>query len=156
MEPKGTLKERWLASLEELRKTISQDILPSSELKPRLRSIMAYTAMVIAKKHRIEEIPYETRQVDDTASYLEREYPELFKDDSFIATLQKHLDHTNNSNAKLLDKRRQEDWASSWDHLKVFLYRTATTVMIAGVVLLAGYLAKQWEIPLPMLRGFTS
>lgn len=56
--------------------------------------------------------------------------------------------------AQLSDLRRQENWSNSWDHAKTLIYRTATTLMIAGVILMTSFFAQQWGIPLPTLRGF--
>lgn len=52
----------------------------------------------------------------------------------------------------LADERRQADWATTWDHAKFYVYRAITALTIMGVVLLTGYLAQLWDIPLPMLR----
>jgi cytosine/uracil/thiamine/allantoin permease len=45
-----------------------------------------------------------------------------------------------------------DDWATSWDHVKILIFWAASTLMIAAVVLATGYFAHEWGIPLPMLR----
>lgn len=54
--------------------------------------------------------------------------------------------------ATLLDERKQEQWANLRDHLRSLIFRTLTTLMIAGIVLGTGWMAKAYEIPLPLLR----
>jgi hypothetical protein len=55
--------------------------------------------------------------------------------------------------SELADLKRQHSRAITIDHVKLFLSRLLYAVMIAAVVLATGYLAKLWDIPLPMLRG---
>lgn len=54
--------------------------------------------------------------------------------------------------AKLLDERQQEQWANLRDHIRSLIFRALTTLMIAGIVLGTGWMAKAYEIPLPLLR----
>ena len=52
----------------------------------------------------------------------------------------------------LSNERRQHDWATTVDHLKVFVWRTAQAAMIAIIVLMTAYTADRLGIPLPLLR----
>jgi hypothetical protein len=53
---------------------------------------------------------------------------------------------------KLGDIRRQENWATSCDHVKFLLFRSALALAIMFVVLLTGHLAQEWGVVLPGLR----
>jgi len=53
----------------------------------------------------------------------------------------------------LADERRQHSRAITIDHIKLFVSRLVYAVMIASVVLGTGYVAKLFDIPLPMLRA---
>lgn len=53
---------------------------------------------------------------------------------------------------RLIDTRRQDSWADYHERLRYLLFRILTAVGIAAVVLGTGYLAKCWNIPLPLLR----
>lgn len=48
--------------------------------------------------------------------------------------------------------RDQENWANSQDHRKALIYRIASAIAFAGLLLAVGFLADQWGIPLPLLR----
>lgn len=52
----------------------------------------------------------------------------------------------------LLSERRQQNWATTWDYVKMYFSRTLQTATIAAIILATGYTAKIWEIPLPLLR----
>lgn len=56
------------------------------------------------------------------------------------------------SHERLTDQKRQHDWATTVDHVKVFLWRTAQAIAFAGIVLGTAYLAHRWGIPLPLSR----
>ena len=53
---------------------------------------------------------------------------------------------------KLIEIRDQESWADWKTNFRYLLFRALTALAIAGTVLLTGWLAKCWEIPLPLLR----
>lgn len=53
----------------------------------------------------------------------------------------------------LADERRQHSRAITIDHLKLFASRLVYAIMIACVVLATGYVAKIFDIPLPLFRG---
>jgi hypothetical protein len=77
----------------------------------------------------------------------------FFADDR--SELKKMLNHYNSVYRRweeLQDKRKQEDWATTWDYVKLFTWRTAQGVMIAVIVLATAYVADKLEIPLPLLR----
>lgn len=48
--------------------------------------------------------------------------------------------------------RKQEDWATTRDYIKMYLSRTLQAATIALIVLGTAYLAKIWHIPLPFWR----
>jgi hypothetical protein len=86
------------------------------------------------------------RRITNVSSFVDGVISGLFQD-----TLTRYR----NAHAvmgKVNNLRRQEDWADSVDRLKLLLYRVATTMCIAAVVLGTSYLAHRWGIPLPLLR----
>lgn len=48
--------------------------------------------------------------------------------------------------------RDQENWANSQDHRKALIYRIASGIAFAALLLGVGFLADLWDIPLPLLR----
>ena len=50
------------------------------------------------------------------------------------------------------DFRKQEARADTVARMKALVFRVVTTAAIAGVVLLTGYIAQKYSIPLPMLK----
>lgn len=53
---------------------------------------------------------------------------------------------------QLADMRRVEDWADLWEKVRFLIFRTATAIMIAAVVLLTAAAAQHFGIPLPAIR----
>ena len=54
--------------------------------------------------------------------------------------------------SKIEALRKNEDWADTREYLKVFLFRMATAIGIAAVVLATGAIAQWLSIPIPLLR----
>ena len=60
--------------------------------------------------------------------------------------------HARNEVTYLHSEKFRVDWATSWDHFKFLLYRVATAIGIAAVILGTAMVADRYEIPLPLLR----
>ena len=52
----------------------------------------------------------------------------------------------------ILNLRIQEDWATTWDHVKNLLFKTITAIMLAAVILGTAYIANQLGILIPSIR----
>lgn len=152
MDPKKQLVDRWLEKMEK----ISVNYLPilsHDELNKEILDTIASTMYGVLKQEGHEPPPNcDTKSIMDA---FEKLHPGFSRDllesqvrDRFYMR-QKSLYE---AYEKLKDTRRQENWATSWDHLKALLFRTATALMIALVVLFTGYVSKIYEIPVPMLR----
>ena len=50
----------------------------------------------------------------------------------------------------LLSARKQEDWADSWEKFRLFIFRMATGIGLAALVLITYWLANRWGIPMPL------
>lgn len=48
--------------------------------------------------------------------------------------------------------RKADDYADTWSRLKAMVYRVASTILIAVVVLCSAWVAKEFELPVPFLR----
>lgn len=55
-------------------------------------------------------------------------------------------------NRKLQNTRRQELLSDIYESLRGLFFLILRAVSIAAVILLTGYLAHEWGIPLPLLR----
>ena len=56
------------------------------------------------------------------------------------------------SNKEMLsDAEKRAHRANTWDHTKALIFRFLNAIMIAAVILLAGWIAKTLEIPIPLL-----
>lgn len=64
----------------------------------------------------------------------------------------RHYESLHHQWSTLLDRRRQLDRATTWDHLKFFVWRTLQAMMIAVIVLATAIVAKELELPLPFFR----
>lgn len=150
-EPRKSLSDRWLVWLESNRHHYHSNFTPE-----RFRnSVHTAVFSVLSEIARESDIEFEAKgnsenKLKDLSGRL---YGFSFDklEESMKPVMQEQNDLYRNYKT-LRDQRSQEDWATSWDHLKVFLFRTATALMIAGVVLLTGYLSQRYGIPVPMVR----
>lgn len=149
MEQKGTLKERWMAKHQ-----LMAGHFDDSAHWGTIKSLTYQETARVIQCINTNESESEVTKMGDAElirEFVERRFP---ADDSpYSRELKAVFDRIAKHYKIMLDARKQEDWASSMDHMKTFLYRTATTLMIAAVVLGTAFLSKQWDIPLPMLRS---
>lgn len=54
---------------------------------------------------------------------------------------------------KLVDVKKQYAKMDWWEKCRALLLRVSTAIFIASIILCASYLAKEWEIPLPLRMG---
>ncbi len=52
----------------------------------------------------------------------------------------------------LSNNRKQTDWANTWDHLKNWVYRTATGITLAAIILGTVIIADGLGLQIPLIR----
>jgi hypothetical protein len=80
------------------------------------------------------EILQKKRDVRDRSAYVLEKYQQLYS-----------------VYKSLIDIKKQEAAAETWTGWKMVFFRTLTALSIAAVVLGTAYIAKEYNIPLPML-----
>lgn len=63
-----------------------------------------------------------------------------------------NLEHLSRFAQEYLNEKLQQERADTWQIIKFLTFRILTALSIAGVILLTGYLAQKYNIPLPLLR----
>ena len=91
-------------------------------------------------------------QADEIIESYRARRAEFFQNDGPIGQLMQDYSNLYIRCVSLLSERRQQNWATTWDYVKMYFSRTLQTVTIAAIILATGYTAKIWEIPLPLLR----
>lgn len=84
---------------------------------------------------------------------VKREHKIQFQGDTAYFNLRAMYKKAFNEKELLRNTKRQYEWSVTADHIKSLIFRAATAVVIAIVVLCTGYFAKILDIPLPLLRG---
>ncbi len=148
MKPPRSLSDTWVVWLKEH----TNRYIPNDDLDALLDALLVRSIRVVVEDDGRNQF---RGKAENEVIALARERYEKRLFDAY-ENLSSGFKRLNNERCDLRDKRRQENWATTWDHAKTFFFRTITTVMIAGVVLFTGYLAQRWQIPLPMLRGLAT
>ena len=143
------LLERWFKKLSDGINIQSTRGMPA-DFNARLDQILTTLAVSISR----DEIKIPTGGEDKKIlDFIKSRYSGMFGHGGQIPELCEWYACVHRRQAELSDLRQQENWSNSWDHAKTLIYRTATTLMIAAVILMTSFFAQQWGIPLPMLRG---
>ncbi|MEO7622901.1 MAG: hypothetical protein ABIS30_07520 [Gallionella sp.] len=158
MKSPKSLTDSWLKSIQT---KVDESIPDPSRFNDQFDNLLVELARAVAEDSGRQELlknPYNTKkQIRERYSNLfdshDEESINSWQPDGFKHKLKKSYAAVFYSEKYLSDTRRQEDWATSWDHFKAFLFRLLTAIMIAGVVLATGYYANRIGIPIPMLRG---
>lgn len=146
--PIAGLKGKWLEAIQSGLTAVQVRGSPD-DFSARINNLLADVVVSVSRDD--TRIPTGASQAECLA-FIRTRYSGLFGNNGQVDEVCEWYAAAHARQAKLSDVRRQEDWATFWDHARTFLFRTMTTVMIAAVVLTTGYLAHQWDIPLPMLR----
>lgn len=106
-------------------------------------------------REEMELIGLDGAQADTIIEGYRARRAEFFQSDGPIGLLQREYANLHNHTGSLLNERRQQNWATTWDYVKMYFSRTLQTATIAAIILATGYAAKIWHIPLPLLRMVT-
>ncbi|MAC35648.1 MAG: hypothetical protein CME38_18900 [Haliea sp.] len=144
-----TLWERWKSSLERLKSTPrgfavnvrpeSRDLIPEKEkqeIKDRIKDL-----------ERTIQQHFDPKPSGNPARELNRQLEQLESHITHISATRHETERVIN---RLKDFRKQEDWADSWEKLRLFIFRLAAAIGFAAVVLATYWLAQKWNIPMPM------
>lgn len=148
--PVKSIADRWLKTLDDINVPGRQHRVPPEDFNNSFDQFAAQLARNVAK----DPNPLDSSWDDEKMiAQLKKRYAGFFMQGGQVTGIKNWYSVAYDLQKELSDKRRQENWSNSWDHAKTILYRTLTTIMIAAVILATGFLAKLWEIPIPMLRG---
>lgn len=142
------LADAWMEHVNARKHNMSPSL---KEFEARIEQLIFGVAVSVAKDGARGDLL--SANHEDAIHIMKQRYAGLFAQSGYVQTVEHFYKLTHENEAYLCDSRKQEDWATSWDHAKTFIFRMITTLMIAGVILLTGYLAQHWGIPLPMLRA---
>lgn len=147
-----TLAEKWLAKLNGPE---GARLDSGVSMGPDISTKLART-----EKERIDRLFSELQQaVEKWASTEGREAKNAERHmTNLLQNLQAHCyrtefaRHTLKSTVdQLKDLRKQEDWADAWEKVRLLIFRIATTIAVAGIVLTTYWLAQRWGINMPMM-----
>lgn len=89
---------------------------------------------------------------DDVIKAFQTHQPYVFNNGGMYREVNRLYDDERKLARELLDRRRQENWATTRDHIKVFLFRVITAVVIGLVVLGINMLAHELGIPFTFIK----
>ena len=149
------IKDWWLKRLAKFNGQNTGPLTPD-EMKTLLRGIIVNTAMSAMQKLPHQQdgsgrmhpgwgnmlVEAAEKTADETLASDRYDLGRLLSTYQLIVNQRNHL----------ANERKQETWADLFDRASSLAFRMLTALGIAAVVLLTGYLAQTWRIPLPMLR----
>lgn len=155
MEKIEPTTKRWADALKEIQAAYPHrwEVVQSG-ISYKLYTLVQRVAMVIARDPESPQYLNTDTPSDDILRYLREKYGDLFSDDGLLEEIARDYKVIYEERNDLLNAREQTRWATLVDHVTALIFRTVLALTIAAVVLGTAYLAKRWDIPLPMLRGF--
>lgn len=145
------LRDTWMSALEgKLARFAQRQRVEPKEFSNRLNRLC--DELVTNMRNAVEQETKNKDLADRVRARFEDQYGRVWERDGEIGKLRQEYRKVHDQRAALASERKQQDWATTWDYGKAFLWRTAQAIAFAIVILGASLVADRYGIPIPLLR----
>jgi len=149
MSETRSFRKYWVSLITERHKAF-EGIQTTTEFENQIKSLVNSLVNSIAAD--IANGNYNNLDTQQAKAKIKERNKSIFEENGKIDQCTKRYKTCHSWLSDLLTLRIQEDWATTWDHVKNFLFKTITAIMLAAVILGTAYIANQLGILIPSIR----
>lgn len=148
------LRESWSGYLSKYQVPSDYKIIDSHEFNAYIDTLLTALINDISSDIYEKRIPNSLKAPNEIADFLRKRHEGLLTTNpGQIRSLKRNYNSLYREYRNLVNRRKQDNWSSSIEHLKTLIYRILTMFVIVSGILLTGYLSKIWDIPIPIFRA---